>query len=110
MRCRPSDHPGARQCGAALVAALLVFALASALIVAMAGDFNRIYRQSSGVFLAQQSEAYLRGAEALASLALQVDYDQDQAGETSRDDLREIWAQVRRETTADLIFVSSPSR
>lgn len=93
MRCRPSDSRCYRQGGAALVAALLVFALASALIVAMAANFSRIYQQSSGVFLAQQSEAYLRGAEALASLALQLDYDQDQAEDSSRDDLQEIWAQ-----------------
>jgi len=92
MRCRRSDSHRAAQSGAALVAALLVFALASALIVAMAADFNRIYQQSSNVFLAEQSAAYLRGAEALATLALQLDYDQDQIEETPRDDLQEVWA------------------
>lgn len=82
-----------RQQGAALVVAMLVFALCAALIVAMKSEFTRFYQRGSNLFLAEQSYAYLRGAEDLASLALQADYDLDRDRETPRDDLKEIWAQ-----------------
>ena len=90
-RCRPAGR--GRQGGAALVVALLVFALCTALIVAMEGESARVYRRSANIFLAEQADAYLRGAEQLASLALIVDYDQDKSREQPRDDLQEIWAQ-----------------
>jgi general secretion pathway protein K len=83
-----------RQGGAALVVALLVFALCTAVIVAMKLEFTRFYQRSANVFLGEQSQAYLRGAEDLASLALLADYDQDDNRETPRDDLTEIWAQT----------------
>ncbi len=93
MRCRRSE-PGfpARQRGAALVLALLVFAIASAIIVGMHRDFDRVYQQAGNSMLAQQASVYLRGAEELAALALQLDFDQDSANEQRRDDLEEIWA------------------
>ena len=93
MRYRRSDPvlPG-RQRGAALVLALLVFAICAAIIVSMHRDFNRVYQQAGNSMLAQQSGVYLRGAEELAALALQVDYDQDMANELRRDDLEEVWA------------------
>jgi general secretion pathway protein K len=90
-RCRPAGR--GRQGGAALVVALLVFALCTALIVAMEGESARVYRRNANIFLAEQADAYLRGAEQLASLALIVDYDQDKNRERPRDDLQEIWAQ-----------------
>jgi general secretion pathway protein K len=82
-----------RQGGAALVVALLVFALCTALIVAMESEFDRLYRREGNILLAEQAQAYLRGAEELASLALIVDYDQDRNSPQPRDDLQEIWAQ-----------------
>lgn len=91
MRCRPSS--ASRERGAAMVLALLVFAISAALIVAMSRDFNRTYQQGSNIFLAAQSEAYLRGAEGLASLALIADADADRRADLRRDDLSEIWAQ-----------------
>ncbi len=90
MSCRPCSPR--RQQGAALVVAMLVFALCAALIVAMKGEFTRFYQRGVNLFLAEQSYAYLRGAEDLASLALLVDYDQDQGSDRLRDDLGEIWA------------------
>ncbi len=81
------------QRGAALVVAMLVFALCSALIVAMKSEFTRLYQRGANLFLAEQAHAYLRGAEELATLALLVDYDRDQAQQAPRDDLEEIWAQ-----------------
>ena len=76
-----------------MVLALLVFAISATLIVAMSRDFNRTYRQGSNIFLATQSDAYLHGAEGLASLALIADADADRRTERRRDDLAEIWAQ-----------------
>jgi general secretion pathway protein K len=72
---------------------MLVFALCTSLIVAMKGEFTRLYQRSANVFLGEQAYAYLRGAEELAGLALLADYDQDRGQEVPRDDLQEIWAQ-----------------
>jgi general secretion pathway protein K len=82
------------QGGAALIAALLVFALCTALVVAMELEFSRLYQRVANILLAEQATAYLRGAEDLASLALLADYDSDQSREQPRDDLLEIWAQT----------------
>jgi general secretion pathway protein K len=79
--------------GAALVVALLVFALCTALIVAMKSEFTLYYQRGANVFISEQVYAYLRGAEQLAKLALVNDYDTDQLRETPRDDLTEAWAQ-----------------
>ncbi|MFT4767719.1 MAG: general secretion pathway protein K [Glaciecola sp.] len=81
------------QDGVALVVALLVFAICAGVLVALQRDFDLSYRRGLNSFVAEQSWAYLRGAEDLASLALTLDYDADLASETSRDDLNEIWAQ-----------------
>jgi len=82
-----------RQGGVALVVALLVFALCASLLVALQRDFFIDYRRVAGVLLSSQSEAYLRGAEDLAALALALDHDSDAAREQPRDTLREVWAQ-----------------
>ena len=81
-----------RQRGAALVVALLVFALCTALIVAMKGEFDRFYQRAANVMQAEQAYAYLRGAEDLAAMALLIDYDADKDSEQPRDELGEIWA------------------
>ena len=91
MHSRRSSAHG--QQGAALVVALLVFALCTALVVAMELEFNRFYQRGANALLAEQAEAYLRGAEELATLALLADYDADKKLEKPRDDLLEIWAQ-----------------
>lgn len=91
-RCASSDRPGS-QAGVALVVALLVFAICAAVLVALQRDFDLSYRRALNSFVSEQSWAYLRGAEDLASLALKLDYDADLASETARDDLNEIWAQ-----------------
>lgn len=82
------------QGGAALIVALLVFALCTALVVAMQLEFNRFYQREANILLAGQANAYLRGAEELATLALLADYDADQGRDKPRDDLLEIWAQT----------------
>ncbi|KGE05372.1 General secretion pathway protein K [Pseudohaliea rubra DSM 19751] len=73
--------------------ALLVFALAAVLLVALQREFSLFYRRAGNQLLAEQSWAYLRGAEALAALALARDYELDQQREAPRDDLSELWAQ-----------------
>jgi general secretion pathway protein K len=96
-----SAHPRSGQSGAALVIALLVFALCSALVVAMQKEFTLFYQRGSNVFLAEQAYAYLRGAEDLAAMALVLDADADQTQETPRDDLLELWAQPPTPYTLD---------
>ncbi len=95
MHCRRFEvvAPPARQRGAALVVALLVFGLSAALLVAMKSEFTLFYQRGANLFLAEQGYAYLRGAEELATLALIMDSDADQAREQPRDDLAEFWAQ-----------------
>jgi len=92
MHCR--RFKGANpQAGAALVVALLVFAICAGMIVAMQREFTLFYQRGANLFQAEQGYAYLRGAEELATLALVVDYDADKQRDTPRDDLQEIWAQ-----------------
>ena len=81
-----------QQRGAALVVALLVFAICAGLMVAMQREFSLFYQRGSNLFLSEQGHSYLRGAEELASVALVLDYDQDKQREQPRDDLSEIWA------------------
>ena len=90
-----------RQRGAALVVAMLVFALCTALVVAMKSEFQRFYQRTANVMLAEQAYAYLLGAEELASTALLLDYDQGKGNKQPRDDLKEIWAQPATPYTLD---------
>ncbi|MGB1141072.1 MAG: type II secretion system minor pseudopilin GspK [Halioglobus sp.] len=97
MSCRRSDRyrrwPGARgQRGAALVVAMFIFAICTALIVAMKGEFTRFYQRSANLLAMAQAQSYLRGAEELASLALIADYDSDKETQDLRDHLKETWA------------------
>ena len=69
MNSQYLSRPG-QQRGAALVVAMLVFALCAALIVSMKSDFMRLYQRTANILVAEQAYAYLRGAEELAGLAL----------------------------------------
>jgi general secretion pathway protein K len=82
-----------KQSGAALVVALLVFALSAALMVGLQRDFSLFMARSSNTFTLEQGWQFLRGAESLAAAALAYDAKQDTASEQPRDDLTEIWAQ-----------------
>ncbi len=86
-----------RQRGAALIVALLIFAVCAALAVGLRSEFDLFYRRQSNALLAEQAWAYLRGAEELAAQALQEDADQDLARQQQRDDLSEFWAVQARE-------------
>lgn len=93
MHCLQSKlGPGHRQRGAALIVAMLVFALCAAIAVAMSREFTLFSQRAGNLFHSEQAYAYLRGAEELATLVLVMDYDQDQGRETPRDDLKEDWA------------------
>ena len=81
-----------RQQGAALIVAMLIFALAASLVVAMRSEFNRFYERSANLLSDEQIQAYLRGGEELAAMVLIRDYDEDKAEGLWRDDLDEIWA------------------
>ena len=90
MSCQRSNRG---QGGAALVIALLVFALAAALMVGVQRDFNLQLQRSTNTFFAEQGWSFLLGAETLAALALRFDSDQDAKSDTPVDSLQEIWAQ-----------------
>lgn len=94
MHCRRSEcrPQGYRQRGAALVVAMLIFALAAALVVAMKSEFDRFYQRSANILTDEQVQAYLRGGEELAAMILIRDYDQDKQKGLPRDDLEETWA------------------
>lgn len=89
-RCN-AHLPTRRERGAALILAMLVFALATALVVAMKGDFDRFFQRSANLLLDEQAQAYLRGAEDLAATVLIRDYDEDKAEGLPRDDRSEMW-------------------
>lgn len=93
-RCSARAARGMRraQSGAALIIAMLVFALATSLVVAMKSEFERFYQRSVNLLFDEQAHAYLRGAEDLAALVLVMDYDEDKAEGVPRDDLQELWA------------------
>lgn len=99
MHCQRKHHnafqcrPAVRQRGAALVVALLIFAVAAALMVGLQRDFTLHIQRTANTFLQEQAWQYLVGAEDLAAIALRLDIEQDAAREQPRDDLTEIWAQ-----------------
>ncbi|MEP5766410.1 MAG: type II secretion system minor pseudopilin GspK [Halieaceae bacterium] len=82
-----------RQQGVALIIAMLIFALATTLVVAMSSEFTLFLKRGSNSFIASQSQAYLRGGEDLAGLALLQDAEEDLQENSPRDDLTEFWAQ-----------------
>lgn len=94
MRLTNANRTREKQDGAALVVALLVFAVCAAVMVSLQKEFDVFYRQITNQLFNDQARAYLDGAEALAALALKTDSLQDEArSDTKRDDLTELWAQ-----------------
>lgn len=91
----------ARQRGAALVIAMLVFALAAALMTAMQSEFTLFIKRGGNIFIAEQTQAYLRGGEDLAIKLLREDYFTDDAAGEMRDDHSEFWAQELPPYTLD---------
>ena len=79
--------------GAALVVAMLVFALVAALMVGLQRDFTLTLQRGTHQLFSEQAWAYLIGAEELAALALQADSRADARAEVSADHLGEVWAQ-----------------
>jgi len=77
------------QTGAALILAMLIVALVSAVAVAMGGDYQLQLRRASNHQLLSQARHYLLGGEQLAMLALKTDAEQD----SDLDGLTDIWAQ-----------------
>lgn len=89
MYCHPFKR---RQGGAALIVALLVFALASALIVGLQREFTLQLQRGANNFVTEQGWAYLLGAEALGIVALRLDATADNGQDRPVDDLNELWA------------------
>ena len=92
MFCPRSDL-GVAQRGAALVVAMLVFALVAALMVGLQRDFTLTMQRGTHQLFSEQAWAYLLGAEGLAQLALQADSLADARTDSPSDHLGEIWAQ-----------------
>ena len=88
LRCK---SPGAER-GAALVVAMLVFALVAALMVGLQRDFTLTLQRGTHQLFSEQAWAYLIGAEELAALALQADSRADARAEVAADHLGEVWA------------------
>ena len=79
------------QRGAALVVAMLIFALAAALVVAMQSEFDRFFQRSAHLLADEQLQAYLRAGEELAAIVLLRDYDDDKQERRFEEKLDEIW-------------------
>ena len=79
--------------GAALVVAMLVFALVAALMVGLQRDFTLTLQRGTHQLFSEQAWAYLIGAEELAAVALQADSRADARAEFAADHLGEVWAQ-----------------
>ena len=92
MYCRRTNT-SISQRGAALIVAMLVFALVAALLVGLQRDFSLTLQRGTQQLFSEQAWAYLMGAEGLAELALLADAKQDAKAESPTDHLGELWAQ-----------------
>ena len=92
MSYRATDPPHGQQ-GAALVVAMLVFALVAALMVGLQRDFTLTLQRGTHQLFSEQTWSYLMGAEGLAQVALQQDSRMDARAESPADHLGELWAQ-----------------
>lgn len=92
MSYRVTDLPRGQQ-GAALVVAMLVFALVAALMVGLQRDFTLTLQRGTHQLFSEQTWSYLMGAEGLAQVALQQDSRMDARAESPADHLGELWAQ-----------------
>ena len=91
--CYPRVKCRASQAGAALVVAMLVFALVAALMVGLQRDFSLMLQRGTHQLFSEQAWSYLIGAEGLAELALRADSRIDARTEQPSDHLGEVWAQ-----------------
>ena len=92
MCCRPRNASRSQR-GAALIIAMLVFALSATLLVALQREFSLALQRGTNQLFSEQAWAYLIGAEELAKLALQADHLLDARSATAADHLGELWAQ-----------------
>ena len=92
MCCRPLNASRPQR-GAALIIAMLVFALSATLLVALQREFSLALQRGTNQLFSEQAWAYLIGAEELAKLALQADHLLDARSATAADHLGELWAQ-----------------
>ena len=92
MCCRPLNASRSQR-GAALIIAMLVFALSATLLVALQREFSLALQRGTNQLFSEQAWAYLIGAEELAKRALQADNLLDARSATAADHLGELWAQ-----------------
>lgn len=105
MRMRiPSSgplHAPGRQSGVALVLALLVVALVTAISVELSWRFDLGMTRAANRWYGVQADAYLRGAEEFAFMALRYDQDEDRENGKPVDKLGEVWAQPPQQFPVD---------
>ena len=92
MCCRHLNSNRSQQ-GAALIIAMLVFALSATLLVALQREFSLALQRGTSQLFSEQAWAYLIGAEELAKLALQADNLLGARSAPAADHLGELWAQ-----------------
>jgi general secretion pathway protein K len=90
----PVPRSWSKQRGAALIVALLVFALSAAILVSLEKDSQLFYQRMSNGLIHQQTKAYLLGAEQLGIALLTLDQTLDAESDSPRDTLLEMWAQA----------------
>ena len=83
------------QAGAALVVAMLVFALVAALMVGLQRDFTLILQRGTHQVFSEQTWAYLIGAEVWRDSHCKLTAAPMHAREQPSDHLGELWAQPR---------------
>ncbi len=82
-----------QQQGVALILAMLVVALVTAITIELSWRFDLSMTRAANRWHGVQARAYLLGAEELAEMALQYDLEDDQTEGVMIDTLTEIWAQ-----------------
>lgn len=89
----PAPIAASNQCGAALITALLVVALATATAVAMTADRHRDLRRTANLLHGDQAYVHALGVEDWARSVLARDGRADAERGQRLDSLREAWAQ-----------------
>lgn len=92
---------GPKQEGMALVLALLVVALVTAISVELSWRFDLSLTRAANRWHGVQANAYLRGAEEFAYMALKFDKEEDDKNGEKADTLDEMWASQEAQFPTD---------
>ncbi|GAB2189860.1 GspK family T2SS minor pseudopilin variant XcpX [Sessilibacter sp. MAH1] len=90
---RALNLPSTHQNGVALIAALIIVGLVTALAIGLATTHDRTLLLAESRFHGNQAQEYLLGAEELGRFALEKDFESDREDNELVDSLEEPWAQ-----------------